>query len=245
MTVSKTVSAVEKRLRRKLLRYTPPVSMPLSGAVRYGMRQGVLRGTERLLGRPLREETVTWDELRLSDRLSVGRHTYGRPSVFVYPGDEGRISIGSFVSIAHGVEIFLGGNHRVDWVSTFSFRFVFDLPGSLQDGIPTSKGDVEIGSDVWIGKDAKILSGVHIGNGAVIGAYTVVSKDVRPYAVVVGNPAREVKRRFSDRHVEALQRLAWWDWPMEEIMDAVPVLCSPDVDQLLELSYSEPMRLVE
>ncbi|MCA1696473.1 MAG: hypothetical protein LC749_18090, partial [Actinobacteria bacterium] len=142
MTKSPTVSATRKRLKRKLLRYLPPVPMGPSGAIRYAMRQAVLRVMERLLGRPLREETMTWDELGSSGRLHIGRHSYGRPMVHVYPGDSGSISIGSFVSIAHGSEVFLGGNHRTDWVSTFPFRFVLDLPGALQDGIPATKGDV-------------------------------------------------------------------------------------------------------
>jgi len=165
---------------------------------------------------------------------------WGATTVYVYPGDAGSISIGSFVSIAHGVEIFLGGNHRIDWISTFPFRFVFDLPGSLEDGIPATKGAVVIGSDVWLGKDAKILSGVKIGDGAVIGAYSVVSSDVRPYAVVVGSPAREVKRRFSDETVEALQRSAWWEWPLADILDIVPLLCSAEIDEFMKFASDRP-----
>lgn len=230
------LSGVGRRLRRWLLRYRPPVPMSRGGQARYALRQLLLRAMERLLGRPFREETMTWEELATTDRLSIGRHAYGRPTVYIYPGDTGKVSIGSFVSIAHGVEIFLGGNHRIDWVSTFPFRFVLDLPGALQDGIPASKGEVVIGNDVWIGKGAKLLSGVRIGDGAVVGAYSVVAREVRPYAVVVGSPAREVKRRFSDDKVDALERLAWWDWPMDEILAAVPVLCSPDIDKLLGLS---------
>ncbi len=233
-TASRVASAARKRYKRKLLRYAPPVSMPASGAIRYGARQVALRAAERLVGYTLRQETMTWEELSSSGRLRIGRHSYGRPTVFVYPGDEGGISIGSFVSIAHGVEVFVGGNHRIDWVSTFPFRFVFDLPGSLEDGLPASKGNIVVGSDVWIGKGAKILSGVVIGDGAVVGAYSVVSRSVRPYAVVVGNPAREVKRRFTDEHVDALQRAAWWDWAMEDIMAAVPLLSSPKVDELID-----------
>lgn len=200
---------------------------------RYALRQLIIRAMERLLGRALREETITWEELVASGRLSVGRHSYGRPTVYVYPGDVGSVVIGSFVSIAQGVEIFFGGNHRVDWVSTFPFRFVLDLPGALEDGLPASKGRVVIGSDVWIGKGAKILSGVEIGDGAVVGAFSVVTKNVRPYAIVVGSPAREVKRRFDDNVVAALQEAAWWNWPMADILKAVPLLCSPDVDALI------------
>ncbi|PZS17421.1 MAG: chloramphenicol acetyltransferase [Acidimicrobiales bacterium] len=182
---------------------------------------------------------MSWEEMAASGRLAIGRYSYGRPTIYVYPGDTGRVSIGSFVSIAHGVEIFLGGNHRTDWISTFPFRFVLDLPGALEDGLPASKGEVVIGSDVWIGKGAKILSGACIGNGAVIGAYSVVAKDVAPYAIVVGSPAREIKRRFEDETIDTLQRIKWWDWPIEKIRDAVPLLCSPDIEAFLCVSIQD------
>ena len=210
--------------------------MSARATARYRLRMVALRAAERLLARNLLEPTLSWEELRASGRGRLGRHTYGRPTVYVYPGDTGTVSIGSFVSIAHGVEIFVGGNHRTDWVSTYPFRIVLDLPGALEDGVPATRGDVVIGSDVWIAKGAKVLSGVRIGHGAVVGAYSVVARDVRPYAVVVGNPAQEVKRRFSDDKVEALLRLAWWDWEMDDIVKAVPVLCSPDVDGLIDLA---------
>lgn len=229
-------TSMHGRFGRALLRYTPPVPTSPGGHVRYALRQIIVRAIERLLARPLREETMTWDELATSGRLRVGRYSYGRPTFYVYPGDTGSVAIGSFVSIGHGVEIVLGGNHRIDWVSAFPFRIVFDLSGALQDGVPASKGEVTIGNDVWIGKGAKILSGVNIGDGAAVGAYSVVAKDVRPYAVVVGNPAREVKRRFSDDLVADLQHSAWWHWPIHDILAAVPLLCSSKLDDFLRLS---------
>jgi len=199
---------------------------------------------ERVLGRPVREETLTWDELVSSGRLTIGRYSYGRPTVYAYPGDGGSVSIGSFVSIGHGVEIFLGGNHRTDWLSTYPFRIVFDLPGAYEDGLPATKGKVVIGNDVWIGKGVTVLSGVCIGDGAVVGAYALVAKDVQPYAIVVGNPAREVRRRFDAEKVNRLAKLAWWDWPIERIMEAVPLLCSSDLDGLDNVAerWSEQRR---
>jgi len=199
---------------------------------------------ERVLGRPVREETLTWDELVSSGRLTIGRYSYGRPTVYAYPGDGGSVSIGSFVSIGHGVEIFLGGKHRTDWLSTYPFRIVFDLPGAYEDGLPATKGKVVIGNDVWIGKGVTVLSGVCIGDGAVVGAYALVAKDVQPYAIVVGNPAREVRRRFDAEKVNRLAKLAWWDWPIERIMEAVPLLCSSDLDGLDNVAerWSEQRR---
>ena len=168
--------------------------------------------------------------------LVMGRCSYGTPRVRTFVGDSSRVLIGSFVSIADDVEFIPGGNHRVDWISTFPFRWTFRLPGALEDGHPASKGDVVVGNDVWIGAGARILSGVTIGDGAVVGAGAVVAKDVRPYSVVVGNPAREVSRRFSDEQVEALQGIRWWDWPLELILKRVSLLCSPDVDALIAIS---------
>lgn len=173
-----------------------------------------------------------------SGQLSMGRYSYGMPEVLRFPGEEARVVIGSFCSIADKVRIFVGGNHRTDWVSTFPFRIVFGLPGQYSDGCPSSKGDVVIGHDVWIGSGASLLSGVSVGNGAVVGASSVVACDVPPYAIVVGNPARVVRRRFSDEQVANLELIAWWNWPIERILDSVAMLCGPDVDlfsaQLLE-----------
>jgi len=160
----------------------------------------------------------------------IGRYSYGLPDVVVYPKEPQKVLIGSFCSIADDVRIFVGGNHRTDWVSTFPFRIIFELPGQRTDGCPASKGDVVIGHDVWIGAGARVLSGVSVGNGAVIGASSVVASNVAPYAIVVGNPAREIRKRFSDEHIVLLQHLAWWDWPLERIMDNVELLCSPDID---------------
>lgn len=163
----------------------------------------------------------------------MGRESYGSPTVHAYVGDTAEVRIGAFVSIAADVEILVGGNHRPDWVSTFPFRIRLGLPGAGTDGHPATKGDVVIGNDVWIGRGAKILSGVSIGNGAVIGAYALVSKDVAPYAIVAGNPAREVRRRFTDDQIDALESIAWWKWPLGDIVEKVPHLSSPDVDAFI------------
>lgn len=163
----------------------------------------------------------------------MGRYSYGNPALRVYEGDTAMAHIGAFVSIADGVVLVVGGNHRVDWVSTFPFRAVLGMPGAFRDGHPATKGDIVIGNDVWIGRGATVLSGVRVGNGAVIGAEAVVTQDVRPFAIVVGNPAREVRRRFTDAQVEALQRISWWDWPITRIRDAIPMLSDGAIDEFL------------
>jgi len=156
-----------------------------------------------------------------------GRYTYGEPK-FLFP--EADIIIGAFCSISENVTIFGGGNHRTDWVTTYPFPS-FSNWGmeALQGQDSQTNGPVIIGNDVWIGDGAVILSGVTVGDGAVIAAAAVVTKDVRPYAIVAGNPAREVKRRFADDVVEQLLRIRWWDWPDEDVLTYAPMLCNQDV----------------
>lgn len=162
-------------------------------------------------------------------RISVGRFTYGNPQLKVWSEDES-ISIGAFCSIAEDVVIFGGGEHRSEWVTTFPLRIAFGDPLAGKDGHPANKGATRIGNDVWIGHGATILSGVTVGDGAIIGARAVVTRDVAPYAVVTGNPARQVKMRFSPEQVEALLRIRWWDWPIEDIHARQAELCGGSVD---------------
>jgi acetyltransferase-like isoleucine patch superfamily enzyme len=129
-----------------------------------------------------------------------------------------------------GVKILVGGNHHPDWVSMYPVRIAFDLPDKYADGQPWTKGDVVIGSDVWIGQDAMILSGVRIGHGAVVAAQSVCTKDVPDFGIVGGNPARLIRMRFSDSQIQALLRIAWWNWGRDEVIANVGMLCSPDID---------------
>ena len=166
---------------------------------------------------------------RLSDYDSfpVGKHTYGDPEIIEW-GEGASLSIGAFCSIAEGVAIFLGGNHRLDWVTTYPFNYLWECGAGFQ-GHPATKGDVVIGNDVWIGRNAVILSGVHIGDGAAIGTEAVVTKDVPPYALAVGNPARLVKLRFDTESIHQLLKIRWWEWPDERICQALPLLLNNDL----------------
>jgi acetyltransferase-like isoleucine patch superfamily enzyme len=164
---------------------------------------------------------------------TVGRHSYGGLTFHVWPGQRSKLRIGAFCSFAPGVQIFGGGRHRVEWVTTYPLRIQWDLPGAHTDGHPAPGRDVTIGNDVWVGAEAVIFDGVTIGDGAVVAARSVVTKDVRPYAIVGGNPALELRRRFDDETVEALLELRWWDWPDEQIRERVDELCSPDVAGLI------------
>lgn len=161
------------------------------------------------------------------------RHSYGSPQIFQW-GEGAAYKVGNFCSIGFGVKIFLGGNHRTDWVTTFPFghtaREVF--PDRVE-GHPHTKGDVVLKNDVWIGADATIMSGVTIGNGAVVANSAVVTKDVPDYCIVAGNPARVVKKRFTDEQIAALLETAWWDLPDDVIKPLIPLLCSDNVDGLI------------
>lgn len=185
-----------------------------------------------------KKSSYTKDVLR-GDCFQIGDYTYGVPDVHAQ-WQGANLKIGKFCSFAGGVKIILGDNHRMDWVTTFPFPAFTDqwpMAAGRQDYWFT-KGDVIIGNDVWIGEDALILSGVTIGDGAVIGARTVVAKDVDPYAVVVGNPARTIRKRFSDEIIAHLLLVAWWDWSIDKIRDHLQILMSADVEALLQLHVS-------
>ena len=145
-----------------------------------------------------------------------------------------QLIIGKFCAIAQGVQFMMGAaNHRTASISTYPFNVMGGLWREKTtphvSELPL-KGDIVIGNDVWIGREAKILPGVKIGDGAIIGAYAVVAKDVEPYSVAVGNPARIVKKRFDDDFIRDLLELRWWDWPIEEITDFLPILTSTDLN---------------
>lgn len=168
--------------------------------------------------------------------VQVGRHTYGHEKIAVLRWDASAdLSIGSFCSIAYGCTVFLGGDHRVDWVTTYPFtKLDKRWPGAAGiGGHPATKGDVTIGNDVWIAAEAAIMSGVTVGDGAVIAARSTVVKDVPPYTIVGGNPARVVGHRFEPHQVEALMAIRWWEWPDERIAANVELLCSDDIDRFI------------
>jgi chloramphenicol O-acetyltransferase type B len=174
--------------------------------------------------------------------MKMGRHSYGNPQIISFRNDA-NLTIGAFCSIADCF-IFLGGEHRTDWISTFPFS-AFDMWGAGHiPGVPKTKGNVVIGNDVWIGHHAVIMSGVTIGDGACIGAFSIVARDVLPYTVVAGNPARFIRKRFNDYEIEFLIKLRWWDWPDERIKQAAPLLMSDNLDGLRAFSekgWTEPV----
>ena len=187
----------------------------------------------------LRRRTLRRMELQKDyQRFEMGRYSYGNPKIH-FDSSGVRLCVGQFCSIGEDVTIFLGGEHRPDWITTYPFSLM--IPGeSHHEGHHKTKGDVIIGNDVWLGFGSTLLSGVRIGDGAVIGAGAVVAKDIPPYAIAVGNPARVIRTRFSPEQIDALLRIKWWDWPMDKIQAQLPLLLSGQIDQFIAKHLDEP-----
>jgi acetyltransferase-like isoleucine patch superfamily enzyme len=166
---------------------------------------------------------------------STGKYTYGNPNV-LWPNDDAKLVIGNFCSIAQNVNIYLGGNHRKDWVTTYPFGHIHRSPFNIYNGAghPATNGDVIIGNDVWISNDVTIMSGVTIGDGAIIANNSHVVKNVEPYSLVGGNPAKLIKYRFSEEQIEKLLQIKWWNWNDDKINQFTPLLCNPDIDQFIK-----------
>ncbi|MCR5124253.1 MAG: CatB-related O-acetyltransferase [Treponema sp.] len=175
-------------------------------------------------------------------QITVGDFTYIADSDFeshvshLYEWNGDRLVIGKFCQIASGVEFVMNGaNHQMNAVTTFPFYTLEGWnmkPPAISD-LPI-KGDTVIGNDVWIGQNAVILPGVHIGDGAIIGANAVVGSDVEAYSVVVGNPARKIRKRFDDELIELLEKFKWWDKSIEEIDSLIPILTSGNLEMVRE-----------
>ncbi len=164
--------------------------------------------------------------------IEIGAYSYGEPQIHRW-SEKYRVRIGKFCSIADDVHLLVDGNHRSDWISTYPFgQLLESFPKNREH--PTGKGNIEIGNDVWIARGAVILSGISIGNGAVIAAEAVVVKDVDDYEIVGGNPARHLDFRFSKAQIEDLLKIAWWNWPLEKIKDEVTLLESQNIDEFIK-----------
>ena len=146
--------------------------------------------------------------------------------LYHYPIHHERLVIGKFCSIACGAKfLFNCANHTLASLSTYTFPLFYEEWGLERSAVASAwdnKGDIIIGNDVWIGYETLILAGVHIGNGAIIGARAVVTKDVAPYSIVGGVPAREIRKRFDAATIARLEALQWWDWPAAEIHRRLP-----------------------
>lgn len=170
------------------------------------------------------------------NKVRVGRFTYGQLNIFSYGAKNELLTIGDFVSIASNVKFILGGNHRTDTFSSYPFKV--KLMNEANEAL--SKGPIVVEDDVWIGIDCIILSGVRIGQGAVIGAGTVVSKDIPPYAIVTGNPARVVKYRFDEKTREMLTQFDYSNLNEDKIKKKINLLYrqmnNDIIDEIMDIS---------
>ncbi len=156
--------------------------------------------------------------------------------------DVDKLIIGKYCSIASGATFMMSGNqgHRHDWIATYPLDIIEDHKDSSKK-VPAAflkKGDTVIGNDVWIGFEALIMPGVSIADGAIIGARAVVTKDVAPYEIVGGNPAKLIRKRFTEQQIEILLKVKWWNWPEEKIRTNIDILRSGDVRKI-ERTYED------
>ncbi len=153
--------------------------------------------------------------------------------LYNYDFSKVKLVIGKFCAIAAETHFIMTGDHKLDAISTYPFPvFQHGWENAFSIAALPVKGDIIVGNDVWFGYDSLIMNGTTIGHGAIIASGAVVVKDVPPYAIVAGNPAKVVKMRFDDKTIERLLRISWWDWDIEKISRHLQLICHLDVDQL-------------
>lgn len=205
----------------------------------------------RVYPRPHDGQTVYLKDVITGPNIEVGEYTIYNDFVrdprdfeknnvlYHYPVNGDRLVIGRFCSIACGAKfMFTSGNHSMQSLANYTFPIFFDEWGLDTKDICDAwdnKGDTVIGNDVWIGYEAVIMPGVKIGDGAVIGTRAVVTKDVPPYTIVSGVPAKPIRRRFDDATVEKLEALRWWDWDEDRLKRALPAIQAGDIAALAAL----------
>lgn len=158
-------------------------------------------------------------------KYDIGDYSYGKPKIYADPN---LFTMGKFCSIADGVTIYAGGEHNYNWISSYNFSAKFNCKTCTG-----TKGKVIIGNDVWLADGVLILSGVTIGDGAVIAARSVVVKDVRPYEIVGGNPAKHIKYRFTENQITSLLKIKWWNWEINKIKNNFDLILSENIDDFI------------
>ena len=152
--------------------------------------------------------------------------------------DDYHVRIGKYTSIGRDCNFFLHANHRPDWITTSSQLWgpvtpeIADM--HMKMGHPACKGDIIVGNDVWIGAKSTIMSGVKIGDGSIVGAGSTVTKDVPPYSIVAGNPAKFIKFRFTEEQIKSLLQISWWDWTEDRIKNEAMTMWSDNINEFIE-----------
>ena len=179
-------------------------------------------------------------------QISVGDFTYyddpedvynfEKNVLYLFDFIDDKLEIGKFCQIATGVRFIMNGaNHAMDGVSTYPFQVMSKAWSSAPAKIKR-KGYTIIGNDVWFGNSATIMQGVKVGDGAIIGTNSLVTKDVEPYSIVGGNPARLIRKRYDEETIEFLLKLKWWDWPLEKITKNLDLIIGSDIEALKKIA---------
>ena len=186
--------------------------------------------------------------------VEIGKYTYGITDDNIIWDSEAcgynsekkqpKLIVGNYCSVGVNSKFFLGGNHRHDWVTTYPFQVkylhnnTFDTLKDDIDGYPLSNGDIIIGNDVWFGENVTVMSGIKIGDGAVIGTNSTVVKNVEPYNIVGGHPAKHIKYRFNDEIVKKLLNIKWWNVDESKLNLLLPYMCNNDIDIFFKQYYN-------
>lgn len=208
------------------------------------------------LNRSFRRNLHKNENKSVSEVVTVGDFSYGFDVSLVWQWEPGQyIRVGKFTSIAARVTFIVGGNHNLDWFTTYPFAEDFNAADRVRGdrkGHPSKPKGIKIGNDVWIGTGSTIMDGVEVGDGAVIAANSHVTKSVPSYAIVGGNPAKLIRYRFDEEMVAKLIEIAWWDWEVECLSQVCNLLCSsvsPDtLDEIMRIRrdfLSQSNRLLE
>ncbi|HLD95876.1 MAG TPA: CatB-related O-acetyltransferase [Alphaproteobacteria bacterium] len=204
----------------------PNTPYPIEGVTRTVYLKNIIKNPQIIVG----------DYTYYDDPQDVHNFEKNVLYLFDFMGDQ--LILGKFCQIATGVRFIMNGsNHAMNGFSTYPFK-VFGGKWSKASLDVKSKGDTVIGNDVWIGNSATIMQGVKIGDGAIIGAHSLVTKDIEPYTIVGGNPAREIRKRFDTETIKFLLKLKWWDWDACKITDHLDLLTSGNVGELRQI-YEE------
>jgi virginiamycin A acetyltransferase len=199
----------------------PNTLYPINGVTRTVYLKNIIKSPQIIVG----------DYTYYDDPEDV--HNFERNVLYLFEFMKDKLIIGKFCQIATGVRFIMNGsNHAMEGISTYPFK-VFGGEWASRDPMrAVSKGDTVVGNDVWLGNSVTIMQGKKIGDGAIIGTNSVVTKDVPAYTIVGGNPATEIRKRFDEETIKFLLELKWWDWPVAKITEHLDLITSGDIVRL-------------